>query len=276
MVNGAFFIMKGENYMHSQSVVVNLESPWTINNGRATAPCVIMREGVHNGSHGAIYHDARILRANASKWEGIPIAINHPQINGKNVSIKELPQVIIGHVRRPYFCETKKAIRAFIEIPYNHPQISQIQQVKEISAGLFTDDYAEAGQWNGEDYRACAITHEPDHLALLPGGRGACSWADGCGIRTNGTGYKLYDAITNAVLNYFKGELNMNSNEILMPTGCNPKNDDAAAIRRLQAEAEKSGILLPTKFNTTGRAGIIQRGADDSEILMPTGFEGGK
>jgi len=41
------------------------------------------------------------------------------------------------------------------------------------------------GDWNEEHYIAIAHNHRPDHLALLPGGRGACSVEDGCGIRVN-------------------------------------------------------------------------------------------
>jgi hypothetical protein len=41
------------------------------------------------------------------------------------------------------------------------------------------------GDWNGIKYNSVAKNHRPDHLALLPGGVGACSVKDGCGIRAN-------------------------------------------------------------------------------------------
>jgi len=53
----------------------------------------------------------------------------------------------------------------------------------EVSLGCFTDPSAEEGDFNGEHYDAIAHNHRPDHLALLPGGKGACSWEDGCGVR---------------------------------------------------------------------------------------------
>jgi hypothetical protein len=53
---------------------------------------------------------------------------------------------------------------------------------------MFTDEERTQGEWNGETYEAVASNYVPDHLALLPGERGACSWEDGCGVRTNKEG----------------------------------------------------------------------------------------
>jgi hypothetical protein len=55
----------------------------------------------------------------------------------------------------------------------------------EVSTGVYTDEDASPGTWNDESFIASVIDYAPDHLALLPGGRGACSWADGCGVRAN-------------------------------------------------------------------------------------------
>ncbi|OQY11134.1 MAG: hypothetical protein B6I31_05545, partial [Desulfobacteraceae bacterium 4572_19] len=55
----------------------------------------------------------------------------------------------------------------------------------DVSVGVFTDEIEQTGEYNGEQYIAIAENHRPDHLALLPGCEGACSWADGCGIRVN-------------------------------------------------------------------------------------------
>ena len=55
----------------------------------------------------------------------------------------------------------------------------------EVSTGLFSDDESIQGQWNDKKYIGIVRNHKPDHLALLPGGVGACSANDGCGIRIN-------------------------------------------------------------------------------------------
>jgi hypothetical protein len=58
----------------------------------------------------------------------------------------------------------------------------------EVSTGLFSDQDSVPGEWNGEAYDAILRNYRPDHLALLPGGTGACSWEDGCGVRANQKG----------------------------------------------------------------------------------------
>jgi len=168
------------------SIQVNLLSPWTVKNGKATAPVVMMVEGVHNGNHGPIYWASHILKENAHKWHNIPVCIDHPvDSDGKAVSIKEQPEKIIGRVVNGYFDEKIKGIKATLEIPLNPEKypLTKLQQIKEVSTGLFSDEIYESGQWNNERFMACAISMLPDHLALLPDGIGACSWEDGAGIR---------------------------------------------------------------------------------------------
>jgi hypothetical protein len=63
-------------------------------------------------------------------------------------------------------------------------------QPVEVSVGVFTDEDEDEGEYNGEQYSAIAKNHRPDHLALLPGGVGACSVEDGCGIRANNNNKK--------------------------------------------------------------------------------------
>jgi len=58
----------------------------------------------------------------------------------------------------------------------------------DVSTGLFGDPDGHTGTWNGEEYQSTLRNYRPDHLALLPGERGACSWDDGCGIRANEKG----------------------------------------------------------------------------------------
>jgi hypothetical protein len=60
------------------------------------------------------------------------------------------------------------------------------KQPMEVSTGLFTDEEDHAGEFNGKAYRAIARNHQPDHLAILPDERGACSLKDGAGLLVNG------------------------------------------------------------------------------------------
>jgi hypothetical protein len=55
----------------------------------------------------------------------------------------------------------------------------------QVSTGMLAGLDGASGTWNGEDYVGAVRVIVPDHLALLPGGTGACSWSDGCGVRVN-------------------------------------------------------------------------------------------
>jgi hypothetical protein len=58
-------------------------------------------------------------------------------------------------------------------------------QKLEVSTGLVLDAVAPGGAFRGRTYNATARNVRPDHLALLPGGRGACACDDGCGLLAN-------------------------------------------------------------------------------------------
>ena len=55
---------------------------------------------------------------------------------------------------------------------------------------MFTEEEQISGTWHGETYNSSARNNRPAHLALLPGGVGACFCADGCGIRANSNNNK--------------------------------------------------------------------------------------
>ena len=55
-------------------------------------------------------------------------------------------------------------------------------KMMEVSTGLFTDNESMAGEFNGKPYEAIARNYRPDHLAILPDLKGACSIEDGAGL----------------------------------------------------------------------------------------------
>ena len=56
----------------------------------------------------------------------------------------------------------------------------------EVSTGYWHDGRQHAGSFDGEPYKEVQRSLLPDHLAILPNERGACSVEDGCGTpRTN-------------------------------------------------------------------------------------------
>jgi len=160
-------------------------------------PVVMMVEGVHSGSKGAVLHTAEELGKIVSSWNGIPITINHPQQDDNFVSANS-PIIIdtqtVGRVYNAKMQDNKLIAEAWLdEEKLNIISPAAMVYITEkhpldVSVGVFSEDEAVEGDYNNEHYTAIATNYRPDHLALLPGGVGACSWSDGCGIRVNKKG----------------------------------------------------------------------------------------
>ena len=160
-------------------------------------PVVMMVEGVHNGSQGAVFHSAAELGKIPESWNGIPVVVQHPEENGNSVSANSpelIEKEIVGRVYHTRVDGDKLKAELYLDEeklkqtnPLAYAYIIQGRAL-EVSVGVFTDDDDTPGEWNGEQYEKIAKNHRPDHLALLPGETGACSWRDGCGIRINKEG----------------------------------------------------------------------------------------
>lgn len=160
-------------------------------------PVIMMVEGVHRGSHGPLLHTIEDLGKFPGSWDGIPIVIDHPQDAEGNYVSANSPQIIdtrtVGRVYNTSVDGTRLRSEAWL----NENDLRQISpdvftalernEIIEVSVGVFTEDERldTNRDWNGEEYNAIARNHRPDHLALLPGGTGACSVEDGCGVRAN-------------------------------------------------------------------------------------------
>jgi len=160
-------------------------------------PVIMLTEGVHAGSHGPLLHLADEMGRFPGAWDGIPISVQHPVEDGMNISCND-PEVIdsqaVGRVYHTQMDGGRLRAEAYIDLDaisrISPEALAYIRQglPLDVSVGVFTDDEQVTGDWNGEAYQAIARSHRPDHLALLPGGTGACSWADGCGVRTHEKG----------------------------------------------------------------------------------------
>lgn len=160
-------------------------------------PVVMMVEGVHSGSHGPILHKAEDLGRYPESWDGIPVTIGHPVVDGQYVSANS-PAVLqdwaVGRIFNTQIVDDSLKAEAWI----NEEDLERISEdtlerinngeVIEVSIGIFSDEETTPGIWNNERYTAIARNHRPNHLALLPDEVGACSIADGCGIRVNKKG----------------------------------------------------------------------------------------
>ena len=203
-------------------------------------PMVMMVEGVHNGSHGPLLHTIAELGKFTGSWNGIPIVIDHPTgSDGESVSANT-PDIIEGAVGKVYNTKVKgKKLTSegwLDEDMLRQTSSDVLAAVKaseqvEVSVGVFSDEEETEGEFEGEEYNAIAINHRPDHLALLPGGTGACSIEDGCGVRSNSNNTK-------------KGE----NNEMI-------KTDKLG--KTVQSLKEQGYALLDILDNTT--EGLVER-----------------
>jgi hypothetical protein len=169
------------------------------------SPVILLTEGVHNN----ILYTAEELAKFPEAWNGRPLPLFHPTVNDRPVTANS-PEMIEKHsVGQVFNCRFEAAAdrsparivgEAWIDTAkLNHlaengndhaalliKMLDEDSEI-EVSTGLFTDDEIKNGKWNdGSQYIAVARNHRPDHLAILPGGKGACSCEDGCGLpRTN-------------------------------------------------------------------------------------------
>ena len=168
-------------------------------NGRPhlVVPIVALVEGVHKGA----YYPASELGKVPQAWNGVPITINHPRNDkGVLVSASSTPDIAESVRVGQYFAAAYDAAlaklrgEAWVDIAKTQATAPALLtalragQPVEVSTGLWSDADGVSGMWNDEAYSTTYYNFRPDHLALLPGGTGACSWADGCGVRVNAEG----------------------------------------------------------------------------------------
>lgn len=154
-------------------------------------PVIMINEGVHNR---VLYTEDELNRT-VQNWNNAPISINHPNDQNGNPISCNSPDVhnkqVIGKVFNVHM--DSKNLKG--ELYINNNKANQLlpdlftfienEGKMEVSTGLFSDDIHQNGVFNGEEYDSIAVNILADHLALLTNSVGACSWSDGCGIRTN-------------------------------------------------------------------------------------------
>jgi len=157
-------------------------------------PMVMLVEGVHAGSSGPLLYRNKELGSNPSKWNHMPVVVYHPQRNGQGVSARD-PEVLktygVGMVFNSAHQGNRLKAEAWLDVERTNKVdervIKNIEagKVTEISTGLFSGFDQTEGVWNGEEYSAEVQNIRPDHLAILPDKKGACSVDKGAGLLRN-------------------------------------------------------------------------------------------
>ena len=238
----------------------------TINGRRhVVVPMVPLRVGVHQGvtadmePGAATYYPETSLRASTPRLEGIPVTVMHPAAEGQLVSAHS-PQgqsFVVGWVTTPRFVNGHPYAEAVIDyerLSSSSPQTLEMLQTgspMDVSVGISGAQAQEAsGLWNGETYNEVLSDIEFDHVALLPGRRGACSWADGCGVRVNVCGCTDQQETSE-----HKEEPTMNLKTILTTLLRRPSEPSAptAPVNPLAALADRIIADMDNDFAATDR-----------------------
>ena len=130
-------------------------------------------------------------------WNGRPVTNNHPSDSEGNAvsagSAQALNTFAIGVLLNTHLDGTKLHTEAWLDAkrlkdtaPSILQRISNNNEKIEVSTGYYATLQSIKGKFNNVEYIGVQTDIKPDHLAFLPEGAiGACSWADGCGVRVN-------------------------------------------------------------------------------------------
>lgn len=156
-------------------------------------PLVALVEGVLQGVNapGPEFVSASEMARSVMGWNGRPVVIDHPKLNGQLVSAN-LPEVLetelVGQVFNARVEDGKLKMEAWVlnkdyEVDRLQQTIERVKEgdVVELSTGFFAEAQNTPGRYKDEPFDAVLVNIQPDHLAILSEGKGACSIEDGCG-----------------------------------------------------------------------------------------------
>lgn len=146
-------------------------------------------------------------------WNGVPVTAGHPR-DGDAYQTANSPDALsrwsIGKIFNARVDGSALKAEAWIDVERAERVapglVAEIESGRpiDVSTGYYSASQASAGEVSGREYDRVHYDIKPDHLALLPNEAGACSWADGCGVRANRKGLAMtaqefLDAIKAAV-----------------------------------------------------------------------------
>ncbi len=153
-----------------------------------------------------------IEELHAASWNGVPVTLSHPNSNGDFLSANTPEnrtdwsvgtifnaKVVSGQLRGEAWIEVERANKLAPGLIDDLVAGTNM----DVSTGYFCTEEEEAGERGGKTYSKVHRALKPDHLALLPNEQGACSWADGCGVRSNkrSTMSKIKDVLSSLKTN---------------------------------------------------------------------------
>lgn len=130
-------------------------------------------------------------------WDGVPVTWGHPS-NDQGFLSAQTPDTLsewgIGRIFNARVEGPALKAEAWIEVDRARNVapgfVESLLSAKgempiNVSTGYFSKDVKAQGELNGRTYEMINRDVKPNHLAILVGEDGACSWEDGCGLRGN-------------------------------------------------------------------------------------------
>jgi hypothetical protein len=164
-------------------------------------PVVALQEAVIHAvnAKNAEYVPSASLTASVGKWNGHPLVVGHPVRDGRQISAHS-PEVLerhgFGFIRQATMNGSRLGMEAMVDparlTALKHDQLlADLRAGKpiEVSVGAFVTTNDKRGSYGGKQYDGEWTEINPDHLAFLPGGHGACSIEMGCGAHRMASTY---------------------------------------------------------------------------------------
>lgn len=135
------------------------------------------------------------IAAYVEAWNYVPVPLGHPQNDyGDYISARSPGQVehSLGHFFNAHMQGTKLVGEVWLDLEkcqrLGGEAAECLRRIEanepiECSTAFFPETDMTPGIFNGVRYQGIHRHLRPDHLALLPDAVGACSIADGCGVR---------------------------------------------------------------------------------------------
>lgn len=164
-------------------------------NGRShlVVPVVALMEGVIHAVNADTpeFVPGAVLRKAAASWVGKPVTLGHPAKDGRQCSASDATVRKAHGIGVVMKSEVDAKNRLCQELWLDeektkslHPKMYETLSsggTEEVSVGAMVVTKDGGGTHNGKLYKGTWLETSGDHLAILPGQRGACSCEMGCG-----------------------------------------------------------------------------------------------
>lgn len=245
--------------LHLQGATGTVRSETWEGREHLVVPVVALQEAVIHAVNAQTpeYVPQGPLAASVGQWNGHPLVVGHPVKNGQQISAHspEGRATNFGFIRQSSMTGARLAMEAMVDVARleklgERQFLADLRAGKpiEVSVGAFVNANAKSGTFGGKSYVGEWTSIQPDHLAFLPKGTGACSIAMGCGAHraamlVTAEGFEIKE--TEPVKVKFKGIADLKAKMLaLFDTGEADAAEEAAeliAYNAMRTQLDASG-----------------------------------